>query len=355
VTPNATPHVFKGSSRCAYYFNVPFDNEGNMDLVYSQMISRNINLRLTSIMQNFFEIRNYANQNIVNIHNHFDSNAKFQNRVLSVRKSNLRSKHTGNTIGYGVIVKFNNEIPKDGIIGQFEGSRIVVLTPEEHDEIKYSTQTWQFYSLELALNADSKRNIRLQQGDQYIEGLKYTAYLDCSESAKKGTCLISYCNSPKDAYTFYGAAVETNAYLSIGMGSKIPSLHANKKLSAGSEILWSYKGVTLPRTVEEEIYSKVSASEFPNEWVYSFSRNDVLNFINGLSETHPRFMESLEFLDEAITNIEDPKMYSRYITIDLTFKHFAQHRMVPQPDPTTGRIKLVSLSNNYNNKIFVNL
>jgi hypothetical protein len=139
------------------------------------------------------------------------------------------------------------------------------------------------------------------------------------------------------------------------MGSKIPTLHANKKLSAGSEILWSYKGVNLPRTVEEEMYSKVSASEFPNEWVYSFSRNDVINFINGISETHPRYMESLEFLDEAITNIEDSKVYSRYITIDLTYKNFAQHRMLPPPDAATGRIKLVSLSNNNNNKIFVNI
>ena len=250
----------------------------------------------------------------------------------------LRSKHTGNSVGYGVIVKQNRDIQKDGFIGHFEGSRILTLNSDEHEEMCENDKTWQFYSAELALNTDMKRNIRLQQGREYIDGIKYTAYLDCSDSARAGICLLSYCNSPKDAYTFYGAEVETNAYFSVAANSTTPSLHANKRIRGGTEILWSYRGLRLPRTLQEEMYSKISGDLFQNEWRYPFSRADIIRMLTGFNSTHHKYNEVYQFLNEAIEHLEDTAVKLKYRTIDLTNKSIAKHRLLSSNDVSNNRV-----------------
>ena len=327
LLPNQKPLIFKGSSRCAFYFNVPFDKDGNIDAALSSYISRNINMRLTAIMQYYFRVDTYAYTNVVNLGNHSDSNALYQNRTLAVKKSTLRNKHTGNSIGYGVTIKHDYEIQKDGLIGHFEGNRILVLTSNEFYEVINSDEVWQFYTVELTLSSEIKRQLREEQGLDYVEGIKYTAYLDCSESAKPGTCLVSYCNSPKDAYTFYGAQVETNAYISVGNGSQAPTLLASKKIRPGTEILWNYRGMKLPKTLEEEQYSKISGIEFGNEWLYPFTRTDIIRMITDFNTNHPRYMETLLFLENAIENINNTDVVHIYRNVYLNNKNISKHRL----------------------------
>jgi hypothetical protein len=160
-----------------------------------------------------------------------------------------------------------------------------------------------------------------------------------------GKCLTSYANSPKNAYTFYGAEVEANAYITISNGSTAPILHASKKLKGGTEILWNYRGMRLPKTIEEESFSKISAKAFPNEWVYSFSRTQVIEMFMCFNANHPRYNEGLEILNDAIANIDDCNDQLCQMGINIRNSHFAQHRLVPPEvnasDKTTKKVTFI--------------
>jgi len=241
-----------------------------------------------------------------------------------------------------VFIKTDYEILKDAVIGSFDGTSIIVLNTEEHVEITKSKSTWQFYSLELLLSPDVKRQLRQEQGRQYVQGVKYTAYLDCSEAAKAGVCLVSYCNSPKDAYTFYGADVEVNAYLSVSPGSTTPTLHAPKKLRSGMEVLWNYRGLRLPRTIEEELYSKVSGHMFPNEWMYPFSRNEIIKMLTDFNSAHPKYNDAMQFLNTALDNIDDRTIHYRYRSIELLNVAISKHNVYPDRDSINDVSTLVN-------------
>jgi len=139
---------------------------------------------------------------------------------------------------------------------------------------------------------------------------------------------MSYCNSPKDAYTFYASEVETNAYFSVAANNTAPSLHANKRIRGGTEILWSYRGLRLPKTLEEEMYSKISGDLFPNEWKYPFSRADIIRMLTGFNSTHHKYNEVYQFLNVAIEQLDDTEVKLKYRNIDITNKSIAKHRLL---------------------------
>ena len=226
-----------------------------------------------------------------------DTIFKWSDRKIAVYRSRYRNVKTGNSIGYGVHLQ--SDIRKDGVIGIFTG-QVVVYAQKEIKALVDSQSTNQFYTLQLNLRTDVKREYRINQGKEWKQNVKYMAYLDCTEAAKNGQCLVSFSNSPKGCYTFYGSKkVVANAKLAIEPGSIKPSLKALADLPAGTEILWKYNGLGLPTTFSEEKYSKVHPEEFPDEWNYPFSREQFITFIRCNMKGDRRYRAGIKMLQEA--------------------------------------------------------
>jgi hypothetical protein len=214
-----------------------------------------------------------------------------------------------------------------------------VLLEEEMEALSRRQSTTQFYMLALTLNAEMKKFYRIQNGQDYDNSKQYTAYLDCSESARCGQCLVSYANSPLNTYLFNGAsAPEANATLLIRNGNTTGKLLASKPLPAGTEILWKYgKTMKLPRTSSEEQFSKFHPEDFPNEWNYPFNRADIVAYLEcNDMQTHPRYQSALQYLADAITDtvaVSEPPYHYAYGSQNLTKKQLATHRLVPSYIP----------------------
>ena len=157
---------------------------------------------------------------------------------------------------------------------------------------------------------------------------------------------MSYCNSPKDTYTFNGAsAPEANAMLSIANGKVSANLYATKNMPVGTEVVWNYgTGMILPRTPKEEQFSKLHPEEFLDEWSYpDFSRSDIISYLEckDITPDHPRYDEALLILEEAIADLvqeHDQPYYRYYSDVTLTKKQIGHHRLVPAYIPAVKDI-----------------
>ena len=357
--------LFNGDFRCAYYFKVCFNDAGVVHERTVATIIANMNTRIKAILQQYFKLQHQFQditfiQLPVPVERRFvlpdNINLKWSNRQIAVFRSGLRNARTGNTLGYGV--HLISGIGKDNVIGKFTG-QVKVYTRQELRALADQCITNQFYTLELQLNSDAKRKYRLKQGNDWEQKVEYMAYLDCTEAAKNGQCLISYSNSPNGCYTFYGSQkVVANAKLSIRPGSIKPSLVALVALvdlPAGTEILWKYNGLTLPTTATEEQYSKVHPEDFGSDWNYPFQREQFISFIR-CSMKEDKRRAGIQMLTEAMKKcdadsrpdklknaekwygdfVRYPPCYSYEDGKFLTQKHFASHR--PSPiDPITKK------------------
>ena len=343
LPPSPTAELlYKGDTRCAFYFDAPLDSNGCMDPLALQRITESINLRINHVFQNYFQIGSWENKDYVDLQRHIDQEAIFQTKLLSVKPSKLYSKFTGNSIGMAVYAKTG--FPKAAIIGYFEGE-IMVLTEQERANIISKNKTWQFYSIQLSMGPQAKERWRVQNGQSVVAGSEYTAYLSCYETAKNGKCLVSYANSRNHVYNEFGLDPHApNAELKLAAGSDKPHLVAKLPISAGSEILWSYNALNLPKTIEEEEYSKLCSSRVrPLDWPLYLedSRASVIHMLT--MKNHPKYVQAQQFIVSAITDITSSTCQINRCGIELTNDHIARHRELPI-DKVTGQVlkKLVS-------------
>lgn len=331
--------LFEGPYRCGFFFQVQQNSFGAVHQSLVEEVVSNMNQRIHFILEHYFQLDQFSKDTFIKLDKDivYGNSIKWSNRKLVVSRSTLRSIHTGNSVGYGVRTK--TALSCNEAIGEFIG-RVVVLLKEEMDAITKRQSTTQFYMLALNLNTEMKKFYRLQNGQDYDSTKEYTAYLDCSESARRGLCLVSYANSPLNTYLFNGAsAPEANATISIRYGKTTGLLSASKPLPVGTEIIWKYgKGMTLPRTILEEKFSKFHPEDFPDEWNnYPFKRADIVAYLEcNDMQSHPRYNSAVQYLADAITDtvvVSEPPYYYTYGNMNLTKRQFANHRLVPPVIP----------------------
>ena len=341
ISNQKRPLLFSGCYRCAFFFKLQQNSLGVVQPSTVEAMVANMNERIHCILKHYFQLHQFEKDTFIRLEKDFDGGrkVKWSNRKLVVCRSSLRNIKTGNSVGYGV--KLKTALKKNDYIGSFIG-RVVVLSAKEIADLSSSKNTTQFYMLELSLNSDVKRNYRISDGQEYIEGANYGAYLDCSEAARIGQCLISYCNSPKDTYTFNGAsAPESNAMLSIAKGRLSANLYATKNMPVGTEVVWNYgAAMKLPQTPMEEQFSKLHPEDFLGEWSYpDFSRSDIISYLKceDITPDHPRYDEALRILEEALAdsfgNRTDQTHYRYFGNRTLSKKQISNHKLVPEYIP----------------------
>ncbi len=333
---NIHASVFTSDVRAAFFFKYDFNEHFTMDPVTQTGISDNLNIRLNSIVKEYFKVPDYAYQTIVQLSDTHYENCFKSNSTLVVTPSYMRNNHTGNSLGYGLRAK--KPISKGTSIGSFNG-KVIVLSPEE--ELAMRKTVSQFYTLALSLGESFKKKYRLENNQIYDPHVRYTAFLDCKDTAENGECMISLCNSPKDSYSIFGGRGEANATLVLRQGSIQPSLMSSKPISKGQEILWNYgTGMNLPQILEEEKTTKIFTDVSPTQWTFPFNREEVIKFLQAT------FQDQKEILTKAKKSLRvftsdgnsTVQCYTYGINRELNYKHLAAHDKVPKPMVTLNNL-----------------
>ncbi len=132
--------IFSGSRRCAFYFQVPLDVYGCMNEEAKKKVEWNLNERFKIIVQNYFGLTmacdiqrdEHAFSNLVSLSDKTsDPFAVFQNRLVKVKPSNLRSLETGNPIGLGLYSKVTFENKGSECIGNWRHGKLTCLNAIE--------------------------------------------------------------------------------------------------------------------------------------------------------------------------------------------------------------------------------
>jgi hypothetical protein len=277
-------------------------------------ICNNLNTRIRFLVEDVFGVKGIPIRNVYTLCSKtFDEDAIYQTRKISVRPSLLRSIHTGNLIGNSLFVKRGQIINKDEDIGHWEG-KLLALTAEERKATVEKNVTRQFYSVGLKLGAAVLESIRMANNLPINEYERYFGELDCYDEAMEGLCLMSYANTIRDVYHEYGFRVAANAIRPIQSGCTKPVLRASIDIEGDTEILWAYgQHVRMPKTVEEERFSRIGGNHEPNSWAYEFTMQSVIDYLTLFSVTN-----ALEF--EKASKIVNSAISTKTLTDELT-KH----------------------------------
>jgi hypothetical protein len=132
--------IFSGSRRCAFYFQVPLDRYGCMNEEAKKRVEWNLTERFKIIVQNYFGLTlpsdidrdGLASYNLISLNDKTsDPFAVFQNRLVKVKPSNLRSLATGNPIGLGLYSKVTFENKGSECIGSWRHGKLTCLNAIE--------------------------------------------------------------------------------------------------------------------------------------------------------------------------------------------------------------------------------
>ena len=313
--------VYMGKRRCAYYFNAPLDSNGVLMPRAQHKICDYLNARVKYLVTNVFSVTEKNVPKVFTLRSQsFDEDAIFQTKKLSVRRSLLRSVHTGNCIGNSLFVKKGQEIKLAEDVGHWEGT-LLALTVEERKELVEIDPSRQFYAVGLQLGAAVLESIRMEAGLPINAYDRYVGELDCYDTAKSGVCLMSYANTLRDVYHEYGFRVQANATRPNQSGCTRPVLRALSDIKEDSEILWAYgQHLRMPKTIEEEEFSKIGGGSSYNSWSFSFTRQEVIEYLTLFRSKFPiNYNNALRTVNDAIKNDESNMEITKHSTGKISF------------------------------------